>query len=567
MSRGKSIIPDFMAKYPNDTFQLLFPLKLILDEDKFGNSHYEVVIKNMTTNDVFTKLISPELLFTHFPLCKPYMNGKSTKHYQNKNIFESYFMIDSKQIDESNSKKLTDILDDDTIGTLIGWKRTYLNTAKYINCYLIEQDDISLIIPHSAIGIYYYFRFSEMREAALECDIESLYSICTDDRDDAKIYLSTPRTDEDAAFIHRFACQDTAHKEFDNIGKYIHHYLKYMRENVPDKEIDGVYLKINFPVKEEFQIDARFTRVKNKKTNEEFYFVHEITNDTSDIGFDKFTKIIEQIAYVPDLSNLDNLPHSGKDNPQNTSEILKVPPASKKYTRKHHRKDRKRDCGSLKGIVIDHETFTKDTIPTHLTIYEDKENDEQVDQSLTESASKGNKKIRKVVVSSEFREEMVSKPLKDIDNFIIFKQYMSFLEQQNAIHNFCLHPTKDLPEFIKQGTEDINPKCKIKKRARQYVTVTFQYENLFIGLLELENNPSSASSTWVLVSSSPITESLFTKFLKIYFEDCTHIKDIKDSYRSTNPKFAKKNHERDENLNEKQLASWYVGLLGYLTLN
>ncbi len=144
MSRGKSIIPDFMAKYPQDTFKLLFPLKLILDEDKFGNSHYEVVIKNMTTGDVFSKLISPELLFTHFPLCKPYVNGKKTKYYPSKEINEESFTIDSNLIDESNSKKLTDILDDDTIGTLIGWKRTYLNTAKYINCYLVEQNDILL---------------------------------------------------------------------------------------------------------------------------------------------------------------------------------------------------------------------------------------------------------------------------------------------------------------------------------------------------------------------------------------------------------------------------------------
>jgi hypothetical protein len=567
MSRGKSIIPDFMAKYPQDTFKLLFPLKLILDEDKFGNSHYEVVIKNMTTGDVFSKLISPELLFTHFPLYKPYMNGKKTKYYPTKEVFEKSFTIDSTMIDESNSKKLTDILDDDTIGTLIGWKRTFLNSAKYVNCYLVEQNDIKLIIPHYAIGVYYYFRFSEMREAALECNVESLYSICTDDRDDAKIYLSTPRTDEDAAFIHRFACQETAHKEFDNIGQYIHHYLKYMRENVPDREIDGIHLKINFPVKEKFQIDARITPVKNKLTNKEFYFVHEITNDDSDIGFDKFTKIIEHNSIIPDSDDLENLPQSEKDDPDDTSEILRVPDASKKYTRKQHIKDRKKDCGSLKGIIIDHESVTKDIIKSHFTIYQEQENSEQVDQSLTESASKGDKKIRKVVVSSEFKEEMEAKPVKDIDNFIIFKQYMSFLQKQPTIQNFCLHPTKDLPEFVKKGTKDINANCKIKKRARQYVTVTFKYENLFVGLLELENNHSSTSSTWVIISSTPITESIFTKFLKIYFVNCTQIKDIKTSYKKTDPKFAKKNHEREEILNDKQLASWYVGLQGYINLN
>ena len=32
-------------------------------------------------------------------------------------------------------------------------------------------------------------------------------------------------------------------------------------------------------------------------------------------------------------------------------------------------------------------------------------------------------------------------------------------------------------------------------------------------------------------------------------------------YSQTNPKFTKKNHERNENLNEIQLANWYAGLL------
>lgn len=39
MARGKSIIPDFMADNPYDTFKLLLLLKLHLDEDKYGNSH------------------------------------------------------------------------------------------------------------------------------------------------------------------------------------------------------------------------------------------------------------------------------------------------------------------------------------------------------------------------------------------------------------------------------------------------------------------------------------------------------------------------------------------------
>lgn len=58
MSKKKSIIPEFMVNNPEDTFQFLFPLKIVLDEDKFGNSHYEVVVKNMCKNQIFTYQVS-----------------------------------------------------------------------------------------------------------------------------------------------------------------------------------------------------------------------------------------------------------------------------------------------------------------------------------------------------------------------------------------------------------------------------------------------------------------------------------------------------------------------------
>ncbi|MFW0694167.1 hypothetical protein ACN091_07840 [Aliarcobacter butzleri] len=44
MATKKSIIPEFMKDNPDDIFQFLFPLKIVLDEDKFSNSHHEIVV-------------------------------------------------------------------------------------------------------------------------------------------------------------------------------------------------------------------------------------------------------------------------------------------------------------------------------------------------------------------------------------------------------------------------------------------------------------------------------------------------------------------------------------------
>jgi hypothetical protein len=565
MAKKKSIIPEFMVNNPEDTFQFLFPLKIILDEDKFGNSHYEVVVKNMDSKEVFTYEASPELLFTHYPLCKSFKNGEKIERNLNKDIIDKNFIINTKLVNEFNSKKLKDFLDKKTIGTLLGWNYKFYDDAKNINCYLVEQDDIKIIIPHFAIGIYYYFRFSQLREAVLDSTLNELYIMCEDDRANAKIVLPTRRTDEDAAFIHRYACQKDAIKEFDNVSRYIHNYLKYMQENNLDNDIYKMNLKFNFPTRNEFQIDTRSSLVTNKETNEKYYFIHEITNDYSDIGFEKLTKIIEKNKVILNLGDLDNLPKVDKEIPNETSEVLKITHASKKNTQTYHQKDRKKSCGSLNNIPVEEDSSTRDIIEDLLKIYKEQQTDEITHQSLTESSSKGNKTIRKVVISSEFVKESTSKHLKEIDNFVVFNQYMSFLQQRADIRNFHLNEKKDLPQYTLEdnnGETKINPKCKIKKRAKQYLTATFSYEDQYVGLLELENNPSSGNSTWVIISNRAIRTENFDFFMSLYFKEDIGIDNIIKEHSQTNPIFTKKNHERNENLNEMQIGKWYVGLLG-----
>ena len=141
---------------------------------------------------------------------------------------------------------------------------------------------------------------------------------------------------------------------------------------------------------------------------------------------------------------------------------------------------------------------------------------------------------------------------------------MGFLKQQVQIKDFNLSVVKELPETKIIEKDEINPKCKIKKRARQYLTATFKYENFYVGLLELENYPSSASASWVIISKTFINNESFNFFIKLFLEDNTRINELIKIYKKTSPKFTKKNHERNENLEEAQLAKWFVALIGKL---
>ncbi|MFA7070290.1 MAG: hypothetical protein WC144_05565 [Sulfurimonas sp.] len=560
MSTRKSIIPEFMKNNPDDTFEFLFPLKIALDEDKYGNSHYEVVVKNITKNEVFKYLVSPELFFTHYQFLEYYKNGKKVD--RKNNIEEKSFIIDSNFINENNLKKLKDLLDEDTIGILLGWNKKYLKTTENINCYLVEIDGVNLIIPHFAIGIYYYFRSSALKEAVLDSTLQKLYILCDDNPKDAKIVLPKYKTDEDAAIIHRFACQQSAIKEFDNVSNHIQNYIKFMIDR--NLDVDAMHLKFNFPTKEEFKIDTRTTLIKNKITKEEYYFIHEITNDYSNIGFEKFTKSVQKTKILLNLDDINKPSIIEREIPNETTDILQVAHASKKYTQSSNQKRKNKSCGSLQNIPVHETTSSLEIIENLLKIYKDQESDEIIDQSLTQSSSKGKSNIRRVVISSKFIKETTSSPLNEIDNFVVFRQYIRYLEQRTEIKNLSISEEKELQEFMlddQDGKKQINPKCKINKRARKYITVTFQYENSFFGLLELENKPSSASSTWVLTSNRQIQDSDFNKFINLYCKDNMNPLEIKQRYSNSNPTFDRKYHERNEDLEDKQLAMWYFNLL------
>ncbi len=562
MATRKSIIPEFMKNNPDDTFQFLFPLKIVLDEDKYGNSHYEVVVKNITKNEVFKYPVSPELFFTHYQFLEYYQNGK--KIDRKNNIEEKSFIIDSNFINENNLKKLKDLLDEDTIGILLGWNKKYLKTAENINCYLVEIDGVNLIIPHFAIGIYYYFRSSALKEAVFDSTLQELYILCDDNPKDAKIVLPKYKTDEDAAIIHRFACQKSAIKEFDNVSSYIHNYLKYMQEKNLDEDIYKMHLKFNFPTKEQFKIDTRSSMIKNKVTNEVYYFIYEIINDYSSIGFEKLTKYIQKNKITINIDDIDNLPVIEREVPDETTEILQIAHADKKYTQTSNQKNRKKSCGSLKDIQVEESTSSLGIIENILKIYKDQESDEKIDQSLTQSSSKGKSNIRRVVISTEFVKDTSSSPLNEIDNFVVFRQYIRYLGHRKEIKKLSISEEKELQQFtldVEDGKKQVNSKCKINKRARKYITVTFQYDNYFVGLLELENTPKNANSTWVIISNREVENSNFNYFINLYFKDDKDIPDIIESHSKTNPKFTKKNHERNENLEDKQLGMWYAGLL------
>ncbi|RLA83345.1 MAG: hypothetical protein DRG78_04595, partial [Epsilonproteobacteria bacterium] len=127
---------------------------------------------------------------------------------------------------------------------------------------------------------------------------------------------------------------------------------------------------------------------------------------------------------------------------------------------------------------------------------------------------------------------------------------------------------EELPKVMnKKDLKKANKKCIIQGRARQYITSTFEYNNLYVGLLDLENGTNASSSTWVIVSSNSIGKNIFDTFISHYLDDNYSIKAIADLYKDNSSiRFSKKNHEKSIKLSKDDLTRWSAGLLGKIII-
>lgn len=554
-----------MLDNPDDTFMFLMPLDLRPDDEDIGNSYFRVAVKNLATKDQFTTLMSPEIFFTHFKLHKAYKSAKLDKK-ANKYIKteKQAYRIDTRLSKEEYDTTLDKCLDKNQIGQLLGYKYTYMTEAQNTSCCVIKTwNDVNLIIPHSVIGIYYYYRSTVLREATLKCDLSDLYYGYDCNPNDASIVIPKYVPENDAPFIHRFLCKEDAVNNFEKIGTYINAYMRAKKDNTAATQIESVPIKAKFPIEDKFSITCM---VSDFQHNGKYYkYVHEILDDDSDIGFSKFTTFIQGKNIITEVDDIDKLPTVPVTEPSNTSERLKSEHASKRYKQNTVTSNRKNKCSSLANVEISKDKITDEDVLEKLKIMEETLSNENVDQSLTDSSGSGEKKTRKTRVSSKGQEFQKISTTEYTHNFDEFNQYIDYMRTQEAIENLIVNENQKMLTVFNGENGNANPKCVTYGRERQYITAIFKYKDSYVGLLELEN--IAATSTWVVSSKNLIDNNVFKGFLYHYIDENMSIDDIRKKYDgSSGIKFKTKNHERESELTQDNLAKWVVGILGKIII-
>lgn len=564
MAKSKRIIPEFMLDNPDDSFMFLMPLDLKPDDENIANSHFRIAVKNLTKNEHFTTLISPEIFFTHYKLYRAYKAAKLDKKDNKKlEIRKNMYKIDTGSFKNKYDIPLDKCLEKDMIGQLLGYKHTYMKEAQKTSCFLIATKHMNIIIPHSAIAIYYYYRSTVLREATLRCDLDDLYYGYDCNPDDAYIIIPKYIPENDAPFIHRFLCQDDASKNFDRIGNHINAFMRREKDN---KKKDNKYIikptpiKATYPKEGKFTITAMYSSFYNKDTDKHYQYIHEILDDDSDIGFSKFTTFIQGKKIITDPDDIDKLPTIPIKEPSGTNERLKSEHASKRYKHNSVTSNRKNKCSSLKNIDISSDKITDEDVLEKLKILEETLSDEEVEQSLTDSSGSGKKKIRKTRVSTKGQEFQKIRTKEYTHNFDEFNQYIEYMRTQKVIENLQVYDNQKMITVFNGENGKPNSKCMIYGRERQYITATFKYKGKYIGLLELENVASS--STWMIISKNTVNDGVFDKFLNHYVNEDEAINYIKDMHKgNVSIRFKTKNHERSSVLVKDSIVKWLAGLL------
>lgn len=577
MAKSKELIPDFMVDSPYDSFMFLMPtgFKPDLVED-IGNTSLNVIVKNLTKNTIFKTQITPELFYTKFKFQQAYKNGKMDKKYKHidwntrqKFVSEALYPINS---DVSDRKlydiKLGQILPEKFIGRVLGWNLDFIKEARETTCYFIPGN-LNIIIPHYTIACYYYFRSYLLREAVLRCKIEDLYYQCECGRD-ASIVIPKYVKEEMAPFIHRFICQPDASNAFESMGKYLLSYMDYYKNDTTKIFKEHLPLKAKFPIKSQFKIWTRNTHFYDENSRKHFIYIHEITNDNSDIGFNKLTTYYLGSNVIPDEKQpLEDIPVIPLKDPLETTSRLNTISGSKRYAHNTMTFKHNKSCKSLENVERVTAKLNTTELLQKLYIVNEISTDETVDQSATASREGQDELARKCRISA-LGEELIRKSREHTENFLVFRQYIEYMEKQLDIVDLCVCDTLQVPTVMGADNKP-KQKCFIKGREREYITVTFRYKAKYFGLLELEN--ISASSTWVVSSNQPLENDIFSELLKFYVDDDNSVNEIKTIYnqdefinfRTKNHKFLGKTDEETgtkDNLSELEVMSWLVGIVG-----
>lgn len=549
-----------MGQY--SSFKLNAILGLKYNHENRYSHNFLVQFQNIHTHFVEIVEIAPELLRYKFKIGNIYNKGKLVNKEPNE--LTKYLEIDTAQMHEQ--QPLYKVLSKESITHILG--NNDFNAFKFgaNSCYVHEDDDERYIIPSSVMSLYYYFRSSSMKEALYKGKPFSLYDTIQSnlgDKNDAILVLESHAAKLDGAFIYRFLTSPTAEKGFLDFSRYIASYKA--KQDFNRKPTSLIPIKALFPTRETFNILIRYIEIEDTTSDKKTYLVNEIKNDDSRLDFEKLTvlKKTRKDGKI-DLENGNGLHVQGRKPKKRNNRAVTRTPALIYGTNKIREIENTQNL-SLMNKDLTYGSLEEKHAPVPVITGDEKKGDVSVSFSQANSSGDENsQQSRMENKEPENQKEQVPKP----PTFDIFLESIDFIENSSLVSEFTYNGLHhNVPTSYTQSHE-LTSRCSINGRLKQYVTCSFEYNDIKVVLIEVESE-NHDFATWVISSKHEISEGDIYEPLEMRYGNQDTLDTIKESfYDINNLKFTTHRHAplNDENEHGEVLERWLLRLLYKITI-
>lgn len=550
-SHRKIPTPEMLSNNKEDIFEFVAIMNIKLDLTPQAKHTINTVVYNHAKHKFEYIDISPELIRFKYRLGRRFKNAHEIA-IEDVGDFIFDFEVDTKKILHKQTQ-LKNVLEQSELGKIFYgdeyWSKLFLNTY----CYSIEYESSTLIIPLSAVMIYYYVRSTQLKEAYFSANLEKLYnrqaSIVSNEQ--AHIALKTGVNPSDASYIYRFMSNEYAHKMFNML------FVDVSTNKESSGKLSISY--VGFPTLELIILRCRCVElgVKNGKT---ILFVREIINDDSTMDFNELVVSgrYRRIACGDGKTEEHQYRVIGRKARSATGIVReRTPSSSNAYSYISIQEPEANNSLKDKVITIREDVIVNDAEP--LTIQERFDGD--VDQSLLASTYDGDGSIEKCNLRGHIKAQVEKRIVfanLALPNFDKFEACMAYVQSCGLINNFLFSGVRrDIP--IDKNL--LKSTAFIGGRIKQLMDASFIYRGVYISLLDIENGENENSSTWVLVSDCPIGRQAAQNVLNACFVDGVNITRLnKNFYKAGHFKIERKYHPDD--IDGETLEKWMITLLG-----
>ncbi len=519
---------------------------------KPAQNYYKVLFQDIYSGMYLRENMFPEQL-SYYTIGSYY---KNCILYNNWPAIGETIPIEIESTENNSIKRISDVITNDNYDLRNFFTKNpsividYTSENKRQYCVVLETEKQIIIFPCAVIGATYYFTSTSIRKQIFVGNLSGLYEKTIDIDDKikaARIIMKPGSANEDAKNIVRFEKNKFAIEKWKDIR--INLLGEQKSAAAVGKESAFVPLKIDFPVKQKFNMQVRALIFPGITDSKEKILVLEIKKEYSRYDFKYLIRMRRKQSDATSIEK-EIIPTLAKET---SSALINEPPSSNLSTVTiiHNLEEKNSNVEDVKVFDVPLEAKDSTIRPLREILKE------YVDISLIQSELHGEESIRPGSVEQAHKEPQNTedKSAFTIENFRCMTEMLS---SQTGVINLQIHEPRLMPARH-ESTQKFSLKeayNKVTKQRREYLHVAFTYLTLSVCLIEIDQTalPTGCATYGLVIKGDyTFTQSHVADVLDAYVNNKT-VGTISEKMKKQGFRFLSKHHPR-----KKENGYYYEG--------